>query len=1343
MDPQQRLLLEVAWEALENAGHAPASLNGARAGVYLGIANSDYGRALFAHAEAMDAYFSTGNAYSVAAGRLSYFLGLQGPSMAVDTACSSSLVALHLACQGLRLRECDLALVAGVNLVLTPEMNITFSKARMMAPDGRCKTFDARADGYVRGEGCGVLALRRLSDALKDGDRILAVARGGAINQDGRSGGLTAPNGPAQEAVLRAALEAADAPAGAIGYVEAHGTGTSLGDPIEVGALGAVLCSKRDPTQPLIIGSVKTNIGHLEAAAGIAGVIKAVVCLQHREIAPNLHFKAGNPHIDWSALPIKVPAAPMPWAPIDGRRLAGVSSFGFSGTNAHVILEEAPEPEPTKVPAVDRPMHLLALSARRPEPLQELACQYESRLAETEIGDACFTANAGRSHFAHRLAVVGATAQEMRRALAAHIAGEANAAVATSPVEGSPYPKVAFLFTGQGAQYPGMGRSLYETSPVFREALDRCAAELDRRLDHGLRELLFAPEHATLVHDAAYAQVATFAIEYALAELWRSWGVEPAVVVGHSLGEYAAACVSGLLPLEDALRLVAERGRLTRQHSEDGAMGAVFAAEDVVADEVARSGGALAIAAYNGPEHFVMSGPRSAVEAALSRLEARGLRVKALRVPFAAHSQLVEPMLPAFRQVLETVRFEFPRTGLVSNVSGTSVGFEEVASADYWLTHMRAPVRFASGMKTLATQGITHFIEIGPHPVLLGMGAECVEGDGFEWLPSLHRERADWSDLLESLQRLYVSGFDVDWKGFDRGYSRRRIALPTYPFRRSRHWMDIVGAQAASPSAAADRWSRVAAALDRQAEEGPLDLNASAYPAKLDCLARLTSAHAAQVLLDAGLFAKQGERWGLEQILRQARVKATYRHLMRRWLDQLAERGALRRDGEDYVADAPLAAAGLPALWDEAERLFAEDRPLLAYVRNCGGILGQVLRGEESPLETLFPGGSFDLAENLYERSATMRYVNALAASAFDALGACASAGQSLRVLEVGGGTGGTTAGLLPVLPADRTRYLFTDVSDIFLDRARERFRNYPYLSFGQFDLDKDPAAQGYAAGGFDVIVSANAVHATKNLRLALDRLRDLLAPGGLLILIESTTHFAWFDMTTGLIEGWQHFDDDLRTDNPLLPADKWIDVLRAAGFEEASSWPDRESLARHFGQHVLVARVAGEPVHAVAAAQFEDNGARTAASERAADANAFKQRLADAPPVDRHELMRNLVRDRVVQVLRLQADEPPNRNERLMDLGLDSLMAVKLRNLLGKDIGVERPLSATLMFDYPTIDTLATHLLDRLFPTNQHVDVASHESGRRQTETLGIAEVAAMSDAEIEARLMDRLREQ
>jgi acyl transferase domain-containing protein/SAM-dependent methyltransferase len=1348
MDPQQRLLLEIGWEALENSGHAPTALAGASAGVYLGICNSDYGRALLSRKDLIDAYASSGNAYSVAAGRLSYFLGLHGPSMAVDTACSSSLVALHLACQGLRLGECDLALAGGANLILAPEMNISFSKARMMAPDGRCKTFDAAADGYVRGEGCAILVLRRLADAVADGDRILAVVRGSAVNQDGRSAGLTAPNGPAQEAVIRAALSVAGLPATDVGYVEAHGTGTALGDPIEVGALASVFGPGRSPRQPLAIGSVKTNIGHLEAAAGIAGVIKVVLALQRQEIPPHLHFQTGNLGVDWASLPITVPVAATPWPAIGGRRLAGVSSFGFSGCNAHVILESAP-PSNVPEPEQQRPLHLLVLSARDRPSLTELAREYSSALSDDAVvADVCYTASAGRSHFAERLAVVGADASELRHALGAFVDGVESAAVAHERRDGATRPQVAFLFTGQGAQYAGMGRALYETSPAFRRALDECAEGLGPYLEGGLLDALWRSDEPGSIDRTAYAQPALFAIEYAFATLWRSWGIEPVAVLGHSLGEYTAACVAGLLPLRDALRVVAERGRLTEAHADVGAMAGVFAPKDYVDAVIARSYGALCIAAHNGPDHFVISGERAAVASALDLMQAEGVRAKPLRVSYAAHSRSIEPVLPALRPVLETVRFEPHRVALVSNVTGVLAG-SEIGRPDYWLTHMRAPVQFHGAMQTLAGQGVTHCIEMGPHPVLLGMAADCLPGHQIEWLPSLRRDRPAWSDLIESVQRLYVDGAEIDWNGFERDYQRRRVALPTYPFRRRRYWMDAVAPTAAPTSAvtAEVRWSRTCQAVSRQAKQGPLDLNVSSYPAKWTCLARLTSAHAVQTLQACGLFGPPSETLTLDQVLSGIGAGAPYRRLIRRWLDGLVTLGILRRAGEGYVADAPLPDPGLPALWAEAEHLFADNRPLLAYVRHCGALLGPVLRGAESPLETLFPGGSFDLAEDLYERSATMRYVNGLAAEAVASFCDTIPTGRSVRVLEVGAGTGGTTSALLAVLPACRTEYSFTDVSDFFFDRARERFAEQVAMTFGRLNVDQDLRTQGYAPGSVDVVVAANAVHASVDVRAALCRLRDLLAPGGVLILVESTTHFAWFDMTTGLIEGWQHFADNLRTEQPLLAAGAWVEALADAGFEESNFWPDADSPARHLGQHVLVARVAGDIVAQVGAPDTDaldvTKPPPLPATELAAAADETRDNILAAIPGERIDLLRDFVRERVLRVLRRDDGDPPDIHDRLMDLGLDSLMAVQLRGQLTTGLGLETALPATLMFDHPTIDKLAAYLLQRLCPAEAHSETGSAavpQAAIGAPTPLGAAAVAAMSDAEIEALLSRRL---
>ena len=699
--------------------------------------------------------------------------------------------------------------------------------------------------------------------------------------------------------------------------------------------------------------------------------------------------------------------------------------------------------------------------------------------------------------------------------------------------------------------------------------------------------------------------------------------------------------------------------------------------------------------------------------------------------------------MPAFRQILETVRFQPHRIALVSNVTGALAG-PDIGQPNYWLTHMRAPVQFFGAMKTLTALGVTHCIEMGPHPVLLGMAAACLPTQRLECLPSLRQDRAAWSDLLESVQRLYVDGAEIDWDGFERDYHRRRIDLPTYPFRRRRYWMDSAGAPVLSTRllSAAERWSRASEAISRQACQGPLDLNVASYPAKWACLARLTSAHAIQTLTAFALFGRPAEALTLDQVLSSIGAGANYRRLIRRWLGNLVMRGMLRYADDRYISDAPLPDPGLPVLWVEAEQLFADNRPLLSYVRHCGALLAQVLRGDESPLETLFPGGSFDLAEDLYERSATMRYVNALAAAALASFCETMPTGRQIRVLEVGAGTGGTTSALLPVLPADRVEYSFTDASDFFFDRARGRFAGPIAMTFGILDMDQDLPAQGYQAASVDIVVAANALHASIDLQAALRRLRDLLTPGGILILVESTTHFAWFDMTTGLIEGWQHFADRLRQDQPLLSAPAWVVALVDAGFEQSDFWPSDDSAARHLGQHVLVARVAGE-VAPVAGAQTTDAAFVTeTAPLQATDAvvaSAMRERILTALPGERLDLLRDFVRECVVRVLRRDPADPPDRHDRLTDLGFDSLMAVQLRGQLTAGLAFDTALPATLMFDYPTIDKLAVYLLQRLCPE----EAGSNADPQLVSQTptpLGAAAVAAMTDAEIEALLSNRL---
>lgn len=799
MDPQQRLLLEVCWEALEHAGYAPDSLKGSATGVFVGISTGDYA-ALHMHGNGMPAaHAGTGNAFSIAANRISYALDLRGPSMAVDTACSSSLTALHQACLNLRRGECDVALAGGVNLIIDSHFTSVLTQAGMLSPDGQCKTFAAAANGYVRGEGAGIVVLKRLSEAQRDGDRVLAVVRGTAVNQDGRSNGLTAPNSLAQQAVVRQALHSAGVNAAQIGYLEAHGTGTALGDPIEIGALKEVLLPDRAPEQRCWVGSVKTNIGHLEAAAGIAGLIKTVLSLYHGEIFPHLHLDELNPLIDIADTALAIPTQLQEWE--GSERFAGVSSFGFGGTNGHAVLAAAVAPEPSsgQIQGAERPVHMLALTAASEPALRALALRYADYLqAHPEVApaDLCAAAIGGRAQLPQRLAAVGASVDELREHLSAFSRGENVDGITRGEVTGSSLPKMAFLFTGQGAQYSGMGRVLYETQPQFRRHLDECAELLRDHLEQPLLDVLWNESAAERLDTTAYTQPALFALEYALARLWQAWGIEPSVVMGHSVGEYVAACIAGVFSLEDGLRLIAARARLMQALPQDGSMVAARAGEEQLVAALGPYASEVGIAAVNGPMSTVLSGESRALTALVADLEKEGIETTALKVSHAFHSPLMDSVLEPFAEVAAQIVFSPPRIDLVANLHGTRSA--EVATAEYWVEHIRRPVRFAAGVQTLADMGCGTFVEMGPKPVLLGMGRNCLPDSADAlWLPSLRQGVEDWRQLLASLSALYVRGGAVNWNAFDADYSpRRRLELPSYPFQRRRHWLP-----AAAPTA--------------------------------------------------------------------------------------------------------------------------------------------------------------------------------------------------------------------------------------------------------------------------------------------------------------------------------------------------------------------------------------------------------------------------------------------------------------------------------------------------------------------------------------------------------------
>ncbi len=784
VDPQQRLALEVCWEALEHACIPPSSLAGSQTGVFMGLFISDYAQlgACSNDPTMVDTYNAMGSMRSLMSGRLSYVLGLHGPSMQLDTACSSSLLSVHLACQSLRNQECQLALAGGVNLLLVPNGFIGLTKMKAISADGRCRSFDAGAKGYGRGEGCGIMVLKRLSDALRANDRIFAVIRGSAVNHDGASAGLTTPNGLAQEMVIQQALASARVTPEQIHYVEAHGTGTSLGDPIEVLALNKVLGPAHAPAQPLLIGSVKTNIGHLEAAAGVAALIKAVLILHHRTIPAQLHFQTPNPHIPWAEIPIEVVTQQRAW-PEDGPpRFIGVSAFGMSGTNAHVILGPAPAPKPD-ASTVARPVHdqhLLVLSAKSEAALERLVERYAELLAhEPDPAALCYSAATGRTALPYRIAAFGADAAQLRQALSP--GGNRSAGESAQP------PRVAFLFTGQGSQYSGMGRQLYDCEPVFRATIDRCHELLLPLLERPLRDVLFSPECGDLLDQTQYTQPALFSIGIALAHLWQAWGVQPQLVLGHSVGEFAAAVVAGVMTLETGLALIAERARLMSLLPRDGGMAVFFAREDELREALLACGETLSLAALNGPRQTVVSGSLEALDQLCATLSAKGIRHKRLNVSHAFHSPLMAPMQDAFAAFVASQQLTPPGMDLVSNLTGTLAG-AEIATPAYWRDHVRQPVRFLESMQTMAQQGIQVVLEIGPRPVLLGMGRECLPDHGGVWLPSLRPGQDSGVSLCAALAELFVHGLPIDFNAYAGPGPHPKMTLPSYPFQRERFW---------------------------------------------------------------------------------------------------------------------------------------------------------------------------------------------------------------------------------------------------------------------------------------------------------------------------------------------------------------------------------------------------------------------------------------------------------------------------------------------------------------------------------------------------------------------------
>jgi len=813
MDPQQRILLQTVWHALEDAGQSAEELMNSNTGMFLAMMNTNgysHLKSVFEGPMGITAYDAMGDAMSITAGRISHFLGLEGPCLSVDTACSSSLVALHLARQSILAGDCDTAIVAGVNVILHPAIHIAFSKLGLMSRAGRCATFDASADGYIRGEGCVAVVLRRQSDAIARGDHIIASIIGTAVNQDGRTPALTAPNGRSQEKVIRNALARTAINPNEIGYVEAHGTGTPVGDPIEMSAIVNVYGPGRSGDQPLYVGSVKSNFGHIEAGAGLLGMVKSALSLEHEEIFPSIHFTKLNPAIDLGQAPVRVATEITLWPRGKSPRLAGVNSFGYSGTNAHIILQEAPaqsngHAKPTaseEKNIFDRAGELLTISAKSTSSLDEMVDQWIKFLdteKEIPLRDIAFTAALTRTQLNQRLTVIGKDKDDIKQKLEAWREGRTPKGMAHGQIFAKIKPKIAFIFTGQGSQYADMGRELYENEPRFAETIKRIASFMDAELGASLLEVLFGEKSAEYLENTRYVQPALFAVEYALADLLRHMGIEPSYVIGHSVGEIVAACVAGALDLEDAARFVVARGRLMGSLPAGGTMLAIAASHEQVQRWVEGKEADVTIATVNGPHSVVVSGRADAVSAIGAMAQAAGRQVKELEVSHAFHSPLMDPILDELTQVAASMRIAPPRIPIVSNTSGDFFGDE--IKPEYWSAQVRNAVLFHQGMEKIIDAGCTLLVEVGPHPALTPVIVTAFDSPSLQTMPTLRKDKKDAANFLGALASLYVNGAPLKFDRLFWNPAYHRISLPLYPFRTDKYSLNLEGVLELPPDA--------------------------------------------------------------------------------------------------------------------------------------------------------------------------------------------------------------------------------------------------------------------------------------------------------------------------------------------------------------------------------------------------------------------------------------------------------------------------------------------------------------------------------------------------------------
>ncbi|MEO0391846.1 MAG: beta-ketoacyl synthase N-terminal-like domain-containing protein [Pseudomonadota bacterium] len=1173
MDPQQRLALEVSVEALEHAGVTRAQLRDHATGIYLGISGSEYGALGTGALDQVSIYDATGSAPSVAANRLSYALDLNGPSLAVDTACSSSLVAIHQAAQALQAGECEMAIAGGVNVMVRPDITAAFARSGLLSPDSRCRSFDAKANGYVRSEGCGMVVLKPLDRAQAKGDDILSVIKGSAIGHGGRSNGLTAPSPDAQAQCIQTALADAGLSAADIDLIETHGTGTPLGDPIEVAGIDRVFDGPR--TTPVWLGSVKSNIGHLEAAAGVAGLIKTVLALKAQRLPKTVHLHQVNPAIpdrDYRQFATDTIALNKPSAPLR----AGVSSFGFGGANAHMVIEAAPTPPDYSDEAAGQDHALrIAISAHTPAALWARA----QNLAGLDIAPTALASRLNQHSLQHQMRTVvsvqahddgPAQLQALLNALAQGTLDHHNAR--------PPGAGLVFVYSGQGSQWVGMGKSLIATSPHFAEI----CARLDQvfQAETGM-SLLAVIEQDTALCNPKFLQPALCALQLAYTELLADLGVQPDAVLGHSLGEFAAAATAGAYSQEEAIGLAALRGRLMATLEGTGGLLAANVTSEQALEMIGNQASEVELAVENSTNAVVLSGPTAALDSLAKELDAQGHLHKRLPGTIAFHHAATTSQaakMPACDNRIITRPFWSSVTGgaLADNLPET-----------YWRDNMRGRVRFATALKDMASHGYTEFLEIAPHPLLLN----ALTAHGGVAAGIAARDLAGDEALLDGLTSLYLAGGLASLPPAVTPLPRQPgVNLPNYPWQREPFWAvpNRPQNQDVTTQDADHHW----AALTKVAEQ-----NAGRMPVTLD----LAASQAMFAAFDQWALAEMAAC--LTAIDRQDKaVEDRYQPLINRWRDQVA------------TAKATGTLMDREAAYDQAKTASADTPWFLDYLRRCHDALLAVVTGTESSLQTLFPDGDWATVEQLYHQWAVANYFNDIISQTLALRAQRATPDQPLRILEIGAGTGGLTRAVLPALPPDRIAYTISDTSAYFANPLKQRVAGLvptTRIEFTEFDLNQSPEDQGFAGKEFDIILAANAVHTAHDLQTSLSSLNHLLAPGGALMLIEATTNRPWHDTTIALIEDWSNAKPDGRSGSPLLTGQAWQDALTGAGFTDPRVFPEPSNPLTALDQSVIMA---------MCAATSKQAGKAPASATTANRAEGWAYRLVwQAQPAQRH----------------------------------------------------------------------------------------------------------------------------